>query len=135
MIGKILNVISNFLSLIYFRSCPRLTRPILQGINNWPRLNFKGSSGDLGIIYRSSVERNMTRKTRSNYPHVNKVLQPGYCEVCHVEYPRLDEHLTSEKHLHFVGNESNFLQLDDVIGETANIDSFLELNNAGTYSY
>ncbi|KRT83785.1 hypothetical protein AMK59_3598, partial [Oryctes borbonicus] len=113
---------------IKFEAFDRETRPVVQQIRNWPRFNIFGSAGDPGIISRSSVERNMTRKTRSNHPRIDTAIQPGYCEVCRVEYSRLDEHLESDKHLAFVKDSSNFLQLDTFINNSANIDSFLKIN-------
>lgn len=108
----------------YFRQ----TRPVFQQIHNWPIFNIFGSAGDPGIVIRSTVERNMTRKTRSNHPRINTALQSSYCEVCRVEFPRLNEHLLSDKHLSFVKDNSNFLQLDVLINNSANIDSFLKIN-------
>ncbi|XP_022901356.2 MATH and LRR domain-containing protein PFE0570w isoform X1 [Onthophagus taurus] len=112
---------------IKFEAFNRQTRPIFQEIRNWPQLNFQGSAGDPGIVIRSNIERNMTRKTRSN-PRLDTALQPGYCEVCRADYLRLDEHLESDKHLTFIKDNSNFLQLDTLISNTSSINNFLKLN-------
>lgn len=106
----------------------RETRPVFQEIPKWPTLNVFGSVGGPGIVLHSLVEHNMTRKTRSHQPRIDTALQPGYCELCRVEYPRLDKHLQSERHLRFIKDSSNFVQLDTLINNTANIDSFLKIN-------
>lgn len=107
----------------------RQTRPIFKEIHNWPELNLDGSVGDPGLICRSGVERNMTRKTRSHQPRFDTALQPGYCEVCRADYPRLDKHLESDKHQSYISNSANFLELDALINEGTNIQSFLNLNH------
>lgn len=88
-----------------------------------------GSIGDPGLICRSGPERNMTRKTRSHQPRIDTALQPGYCEVCRADYPRLDKHLESDKHQSYISNSANFLELDALINEGTDIQSFLNLNH------
>lgn len=107
--------------------CFRQTRPVFKEIPNWPEINFQGSVGDPGLVCRSSAERNMTRKTRSHRPRLDTALQPGYCEVCRADYPRLDKHLESEKHQSFISDSVNYLELDALISDGSNIEAFLKL--------
>lgn len=88
-----------------------------------------GGVDDPGIVCRSRAERNMTRKTRSHQPRLDTALQPGYCEVCRADYPRLDKHLESDKHQSFISDSANFLELDALINDGTNIESFLNLNH------
>lgn len=69
----------------------------------------------------------MTRKTRINNQR-NDTLQPGYCEVCRVEYSQLAKHLQSEKHQEFINDNANFITLDTLIDDSANIETFLKLH-------
>lgn len=57
-----------------------------------------------------------------------KTILGGYCEICHMEYRELSEHLRSDTHQSFVRNESNYLALDSLINTSANVEAFLRLN-------
>lgn len=86
----------------------------------------------------------MTRKSRSSSKHrpqnhVNiksssKVVsssekQCGYCELCKVEYDVLKTHLKTDEHCCFVKNHQNFLVLDTLIKNGANVNKFLKQNS------
>lgn len=86
----------------------------------------------------------MTRKSRSSSKHrpqnhVNiksssKVVsssekQCGYCELCKVEYDVLKTHLKTDEHCCFVKNHQNFLVLDTLIKNGANVNKFLNQNS------
>lgn len=92
-------------------------------------VNLNGPLGDPGLICRSVSERNMTRKTRSHQPRLDTALQPGYCEVCRSDYPRLDKHLESDKHQSYISDSANFLELDALINDGTNIETFFNLNH------
>lgn len=83
----------------------------------------------------------MTRKSRSSSKHrpqnhVNiksssKVVsssekQCGYCELCKVEYDVLKTHLKTDEHCCFAKNHQNFLVLDTLIKNGANVNKFLQ---------
>lgn len=123
---------SNFFDLkapfVKYESFTRSHRPIFRQIQNWPKLNLLGNPSEPGLILRSRVEHNMTRKTRSNQTRNDTAHRPGYCEVCRVEYLKLDEHLESEKHLTFVKDKANFLGLDNLINDGTNLETFLKTN-------
>lgn len=53
----------------------------------------------------------------------------GYCEICRVEYDVLSIHLQSKEHLNFVKNSDNFLTLDTLINNSANVETFLKMNS------
>lgn len=88
--------------------------------------------------------KKMTRKSRSSSKHrpqnhVNiksssKVVsssekQCGYCELCKVEYDVLKTHLKTDEHCCFVKNHQNFLVLDTLIKNGANVNKFLSQNS------
>lgn len=54
----------------------------------------------------------------------------GYCEICHIEYDALATHLQSKEHQNFVKNGDNFLSLDSLISNSANVQTFLSANRA-----
>lgn len=77
----------------------------------------------------------MTRKSRSKHMRTkgndlkrSSDKQCGYCEICRVEYDILSTHLQTKEHLNFVKNDDNFLALDTLITNGANVDSFLKAN-------
>lgn len=98
-------------------------------IRDWPVLNLEGAPGEPAFVCRSRTERNMTRKTRVTNQR-NDTLQPGYCEVCRIEYSQLAKHLQSDKHQKFVNDNANFITLDTLIDDGANIESFLKLHGS-----
>ncbi|KAL5287639.1 DBF4 family protein [Megaselia abdita] len=100
----------------------------------------KGGAGD---------HKKMTRKSRSSSKHrpqnhVNiktssKVVsssekQCGYCELCKVEYDVLKTHLKTDEHCCFVKNHQNFLVLDTLIKNGANVNKFLNRDLSEQYS-
>lgn len=69
----------------------------------------------------------MTRKSRPRVKeHIKKELKGGYCEICNADYVDAIEHQRSPHHLAFVRNHNNFLALDELIAEGADVTSFLE---------
>lgn len=107
--------------------CYRKTRPIFKEIPSWPTINWGGKKGDPAFICKTTARRNMTRKSRVNHQRED-TLRPGYCEVCRVEYNHLEKHQQSEKHQKFISDNANFIGLDTLINESANIESFLKLH-------
>lgn len=84
----------------------------------------------------SSKSNKMTRKSRSkqmrtknDYKRTSEK-QCGYCEVCRLEYDVLSVHLQSKEHTNFVNNSDNFLSLDNLINNSASVDTFLKMNSA-----
>lgn len=67
------------------------------------------------------------KESDNDKPNSEKILN-GYCEICHLEYRELQEHLRSDEHQQFIKNESNYLTLDTLIDQTASVDAFLRLN-------
>lgn len=107
----------------------RNTRPVFKQIHNWPNINLTGSSGDPGLLCQLPVGHMMTRKTRSNRSrNRTSAHSSGYCEICRIEYLKLDVHLESEKHLNFVKDGGNFLTLDGLINDGSNFETFLKAN-------
>lgn len=53
----------------------------------------------------------------------------GYCEICRVEYDVLSTHLQTKEHLNFVKNSDNFIALDTLINDSANVETFLKMNS------
>lgn len=44
---------------------------------------------------------------------------PGYCENCRVKYEDFDTHVESKRHLRFATDDSNFVELDALLGQIA----------------
>lgn len=72
----------------------------------------------------------MTRKTRVGHGRKDDTSRPGYCEVCRAEYGRLDVHVRTEAHRKFASDNSNFIALDKLIDDGADIESFLKLHGS-----
>lgn len=140
---------------IKIESTQRHYRPYFQEIKVWPSINLKSKIGFSPfaaaeppnrsvktLINRpansksSSNSNKMTRKSRSkqmrtknDYKRTSEK-QCGYCEVCRLEYDVLSVHLQSKEHTNFVNNSDNFLSLDNLISNSANVDTFLKMNSA-----
>lgn len=41
--------------------------------------------------------------------------KPGYCENCQAKYDRFVDHINSKKHVKFAANDSNFVELDNLL--------------------
>lgn len=67
------------------------------------------SVGEKAFFIRSSDERNMTRKTRSQRIHT--AFQSGYCAVCHIHYTNLEEHLQSKSHNKLTEDDDDIISL------------------------
>ncbi|RZC40337.1 uncharacterized protein BDFB_002486 [Asbolus verrucosus] len=72
-------------------------------------------------LNRSTNERNMTRKTRSRQPRIHSVFQSGYCELCHIQYSSLEDHIQSKRHLKLIEEDGSFISIKG-------FDSFLALD-------
>lgn len=129
------------MTLVPFSFTNRKTRPIFKEIPVWPTINWSGRQGDPAFICKAATaaatatttasrRKNMTRKTRVNHQQQREedTLRPGYCEVCRVEYSHLEKHQQSEKHQKFISDNANFIGLDTLINESANIETFLKLH-------
>ncbi|XP_037025088.1 protein chiffon isoform X2 [Bradysia coprophila] len=139
---------------IKIESAQRNCRPYFQEIKVWPTINLNSKIGfspfaaaepptnAKTLINRppnsksSSKSNKMTRKSRSkqmrtknDYKRTSEK-QCGYCEVCRLEYDVLSVHLQSKEHTNFVNNSDNFLSLDNLINNSANVDTFLKMNSA-----
>lgn len=140
---------------IKIESTQRSFRPYFQEIKVWPTINLNSKIGFSPfavaepsptnvkpLINRppnsksSNKSNKMTRKSRSkqmrtknDYKRTSEK-QCGYCEVCRLEYDVLSVHLQSKEHNNFVKNSDNFLSLDNLINNSANVDTFLKMNSA-----
>lgn len=140
---------------IKIESAQRNCRPYFQEIKLWPTINLNSKIGFSPfaaaeppttvvktLLNRpptsksSSISNKMTRKSRSkqmrtknDYKRTSEK-QCGYCEVCRLEYDVLSVHLQSKEHTNFVNNSDNFLSLDNLINNSANVDTFLKMNSA-----
>lgn len=74
--------------------------------------------------------KDMTRRPRATSTRPRKTENTGYCEICRIDYRSLSKHLQSDQHLSFVGNEKNFLSLDNLIGSGASVEAFLKINRS-----
>lgn len=124
-------------------------RPIYQEFSHWPKLHFNLSFTDSPFDSEAS-SREMTRKNNRtkttqqiNRVNDNKVNRPlpsakkssqdnpenqcGYCEICRDPYDVLKVHLKTQKHIDFVKNDNNFLELDKLIKKTQNVANFLAI--------
>lgn len=140
---------------IKIESNQRNYRPYFQEIKAWPTINLKSKIGFSpfataepspssvkGPVNRppnsksSSKSNKMTRKSRSKQMRTKNDFkrtsekQCGYCEVCRLEYDVLSVHLQSKEHTNFVNNSDNFVSLDKLINNSANVDTFLKMNSA-----
>ncbi|XP_017771609.1 PREDICTED: protein chiffon isoform X2 [Nicrophorus vespilloides] len=52
----------------------------------------------------------------------------GFCEVCRIDYKDIEVHIFDSKHIAFVKDESNFVELDKLIKDSASLESFLKSN-------
>lgn len=68
-------------------------------------------------------------RTKNDFKRTSEK-QCGYCEVCRLEYDVLSVHLQSKEHTNFVNNSDNFLSLDNLINNSASVDTFLKMNSA-----
>lgn len=129
----------------------RQYRPYYKEIKSWPVIQLI-TGGDSPFRIRGDDDSTpattaaaskkpepykMTRKSRSKHMRtkVNDLKrssdkQCGYCEICRVEYDILSTHLQTKEHLNFVKNDDNFLALDTLITNSANMASFLKANEA-----
>lgn len=78
---------------------------------------------EAGTTTNNTVTSRINNKSGSDNKHC------GYCEICHVEYDVLKVHLKSEEHLNFAKNDDNFVSLDKLIENGANVQKLLKLTN------
>lgn len=57
----------------------------------------------------------------------------GYCEACRIEYDVLSVHLQTKEHLAFKNNGENYIQVDKLINDGANVESFLKATTGRTH--
>lgn len=138
---------------IKIESNQRNCRPYFQEIKVWPTINLNSKIGFSPFAAAepptnakalnnrppnsksSSKSNKMTRKSRSKQIRTKTDFkrtsekQCGYCEVCRLEYDVLSVHLQSKEHTNFVNNSDNFLSLDNLISNSANMDTFLKMNS------
>ncbi|KAJ6645692.1 Protein chiffon [Pseudolycoriella hygida] len=98
-----------------------------QGINRKTPANRSEKRKTISEMTRKSRSKQM--RTKNEHKRTSEK-QCGYCEVCRIEYDVLSVHLQSKEHTNFVNNSDNYLSLDNLISNSANVDTFLKMNSA-----
>jgi len=120
---------------IKLESSARNLRPVFAELKSWPNLHFDGRSGSCPFTVPSSrsksrklskrldLERdaNKSVKKDSKASASVKKKSSGFCEICNVNYPELEQHLLTEQHIKFVTDSNNWKELDSVIGFTSEL--------------
>lgn len=118
---------------VKFEAFDRRHRPVFKEIRNWPSFDLTASAGSAAVSHKPAGEQRIMTKSRAP-PQRNKVrsapVQSGYCELCREEYSNLVEHLESKKHLAFIKDNDNFLELDSLIQNGTDLNSFLKITAA-----
>ncbi|KAJ7262308.1 Dfp1/Him1, central region-domain-containing protein [Mycena haematopus] len=95
-------------------------RPEVLTSRKFPSAHAQAKNGDMGPPTNLPERRPMLKKSRSTntmrLPKRDEGSKPGYCECCRTKFEDFTQHITGRKHRKFAVDDSNFLQLDDILG-------------------
>lgn len=108
------------------------TRPVFLELKSWPVLRFDGRPGSSPFSTPTNSKQKV--KKLAKRLDVDKEEQPtpkthkkeekqacaaaskrrtgGFCEICNVNYSELEKHLVTSQHQQFVGDQSNWSEVD-----------------------
>lgn len=101
----------------------RLYKPLYKELSSWPTLHLNCGFGVSPFADPRQVKAKQQPKTSSAHKDGHKEKggrgqkrkESGYCELCSSSYTNLRLHLQSDSHLAFVRDQSNYLDLDELI--------------------
>ena len=67
------------------------------------------------IFLKKKQQKQQGQNTES-YNDDEKEARPWYCENCRVKYDHFDDHVVSNRHRNFACDDSNFKEIDELIG-------------------
>lgn len=107
-------------------------------IDSGPQLGGNGLGPTISQVPSKNInnlKRRIFMKKQKQKIEEKNDLKPGYCENCRVKYDYFDDHINSNRHRKFAIDDSNFADIDRLIGILNDSKSFGFITSDGDFSY